>query len=97
MYVEVDKDSQQSTRILLQRADALSTQAYNDIIIVMNAFSPINMSDTSSGLDQNHYINHYLRQLVWYCTTNYHQYTTTYQKHVFHIAALAHCVKSVGQ
>ena len=59
----------------------------------MNAFSPINMSDTSSGMDQNHYTHHYLRQLVWYCPTNYHQYTTTYQKHIFHIAALAHCVQ----
>ena len=33
MYVEVDKDSQQSIRILLQRADALSTQAYYDILL----------------------------------------------------------------
>ena len=34
---------------------------------------------------------------MWYCPANFHQYTATYQKHVSHIAALAHCVQQVGR
>ena len=60
----------------------------------MNPHQHVHVWYFISNRSQSLFNLYYLRQLVWYCPANYHQYTTTYQKHISHIlvAALVHCV-----